>query len=102
MTDASIIARAYDSLAAGYDRQLARDEWIRRLLWKRFDRLFRVGDRVIDAGCGTGIDALHLAERGIHVTAVDASPGMLACLRAKAAGRSGDAALTTHRARRDE
>ena len=95
MTDASIIGHAYDTLAAGYDRQLARDEWIRRLLWRRFDRLFRAGDRVIDAGCGTGIDALHLAERHVQVTAVDASPGMLACLRAKAAGRFGDAALTT-------
>jgi SAM-dependent methyltransferase len=95
MTDASIIARAYDALATGYDRQLAQDEWIRRLLWRRFDRLFRARDRVIDAGCGTGIDALHLAERRVQVTAVDASPGMLACLRAKAAGRFGDAALTT-------
>jgi SAM-dependent methyltransferase len=95
MTDASIIAHAYDHLAAGYDRQIARDEWIRRLLWRRFDRLFRAGDRVIDAGCGTGIDALHLANRRVQVTAVDASPGMLACLRAKAAGRFGDAALTT-------
>jgi len=95
MTDASIIARAYDSLAAGSDRQLAQDEWMRRLLWRRFDRLFSAGDRVIDAGCGTGIDALHLAGRRVQVTAVDASPGMLACLRAKAAGRFGDAALTT-------
>jgi len=95
MTDASIIARAYDALATGYDRQLAQDEWIRRLLWRRFDRLFRAGDRVIDAGCGTGIDALHLAERRVQVTAVDASPGMVACLRAKAAGRFGDAALRT-------
>ena len=95
MIDASTIAMAYDNLAAGYDRQLAQDEWIRRLLWRRFDRLFRASDRVIDAGCGTGIDALHLADRGIQVTAVDASPGMLASLRAKAAGRFGDAALTT-------
>ncbi|HTB57427.1 MAG TPA: class I SAM-dependent methyltransferase [Polyangia bacterium] len=95
MIDASIIAGAYDNLAAGYDRELAKDEWIRRLLWRRFDRLFRAGDRVIDAGCGTGIDALHLAERGVRVTAVDASPGMLASLRAKAAGRFGDAALAT-------
>ena len=95
MIEASIIARAYDNLAAGYDRQLAQDEWIRRLLWRRFDRLFRGGDRVIDAGCGTGIDALHLVGRGVQVTAVDASPGMLGSLRAKAAGRFGDAALTT-------
>lgn len=94
MIDASVIAGAYDNLAAGYDGKLAHDEWIRRLLWRRFDRLFRAGDRVIDAGCGTGIDALHLAERGVQVTAVDASPEMLAALRAKAAGRFVAAALT--------
>jgi SAM-dependent methyltransferase len=93
--DASVIAEAYDNLAAGYDRELAKDEWIRRLLWRRFDRLFGVGARVIDAGCGTGIDALHLTERGVEVTAVDTSPGMLASLHAKAAGRFGEAALTT-------
>ena len=95
MIDASIIAGAYDALAAGYDRELAKDEWIRRLLWRRFDRLFRAGDRVIDAGCGTGIDTLHLAEQGVEVTAVDASQGMLASLRAKAAERYGAPALTT-------
>jgi SAM-dependent methyltransferase len=95
MIDASVIAEAYDNLAAGYDHQLAQDEWIRQLLWRRFDRLFLAGDRVIDAGCGTGIDALHLAERGVQVMAVDASPGMLGALRAKAAGRFGDASLCT-------
>jgi SAM-dependent methyltransferase len=93
--DLSAIRRAFDGVAARYDRDLERDGWIRRLLWKRFDSLFRARDRVIDAGCGTGIDTLHLAERGVRVTSIDASPGMLAELRAKAEGRFGEEAPIT-------
>jgi ubiquinone/menaquinone biosynthesis C-methylase UbiE len=32
---------------------------------------------VLDIGCGTGDDAIHLARRGVHVIACDFSPGML-------------------------
>lgn len=81
--DPTAVAAAYDSVASDYDRHLARDAWSRRVLWRHFRRRFRPGDHVLDAGCGTGIDTLHLAERGIRVTAVDVSPGMLAELRKK-------------------
>jgi len=40
---------------------------------------------VLDAGAGTGRHALRLAGRGARVTAIDASPEMLALARAKAA-----------------
>ncbi len=43
--------------------------------------------RVLDAGAGTGFLSLLLAGQGYEVTAVDLSPGMLARLRDKAAGR---------------
>ncbi len=48
----------------------------------------RPGERVLDAGCGTGNFALKLARRGCRVTGVDISPGMLARARehARAAG----------------
>ena len=42
---------------------------------------------MLDAGCGTGIDAVHLAARGVRVTAVDISEQMIARLRAKIAGQ---------------
>ncbi len=84
MSHKSTIARAYDALASGYDRELEKDEWIRRALWRRFDRLFHPGDHVLDVGCGTGIDTIHLASRGVCVTAIDASAGMVALLREKA------------------
>jgi len=45
-----------------------------------------VGD-VLDAGCGTGENALYLAGRGHRVLGVDASPAAIDLARAKAAGR---------------
>lgn len=43
------------------------------------------GERVIDIACGTGALALHLAARGVKVTAIDHSPAMIARLCARAA-----------------
>lgn len=78
------VARAYDALAPDYDRQVAADAALRAVLWRRYARLFRLGERILDVGCGTGIDTLHLARRGLEIVAVDASAGMLAELRRKA------------------
>jgi SAM-dependent methyltransferase len=86
MTPSSMIGAAYDAAAADYDRLLARDRWIREVLWAHHLRLFQPGDRIVDVGCGTGIDTLHLAAHGVEVTAVDASPAMIEKLRAKLAG----------------
>ncbi len=44
------------------------------------------GDRVLDAGCGTGRVAIELARRGYRTWAVDADETMLAAARAKAPG----------------
>jgi len=46
------------------------------------------GERVLDAGCGTGIYSIELAKEGARVTGLDASLGMLEWARAKA-GRAG-------------
>ncbi|WP_026550954.1 class I SAM-dependent methyltransferase [Arthrobacter sp. Br18] len=42
--------------------------------------------RVMDLGCGTGVLALQLAERGIDVVGVDPAAGSLAAARAKPGG----------------
>lgn len=41
------------------------------------------GERVLDAGCGTGDYALALAKAGFQVTGVDYAAGMLSCAQAK-------------------
>jgi ubiquinone/menaquinone biosynthesis C-methylase UbiE len=83
VSNASRIALAYDSVATEYDALVEPDAWMRRALWRHFDRLFRAGDRIIDVGCGTGMDTIRLACKGVHVTAVDVSPGMVQELHAK-------------------
>lgn len=76
----------FDAAAASYDSdftatQLAR--WLREAVWEVMAAAFAPGDRVLELGCGTGEDALWLAQRGVHVTASDASHAMLEVARRK-------------------
>ena len=57
---------------------------MRRRLWQHLGRVFRPSDRVLDAGSGTGADAVFLAGRGMWVTAIDISPRRIAQTRARA------------------
>ena len=76
----------FDSLAAGYDATFSRStvgRLMREAVWRRLDVCFAPGERVIELGCGTGEDAVHLARRGVRVLATDASAPMLAAARRK-------------------
>jgi 2-polyprenyl-3-methyl-5-hydroxy-6-metoxy-1,4-benzoquinol methylase len=42
--------------------------------WRTFAALLKPGARVLDAGCGSGRDALALSRMGFEVTAMEASP----------------------------
>ena len=71
---------AFDLLAARYDELWTNSpvgRWQRNAVWRRIDPLFQPGDAVLDFGCGTGEDAVHLGENGIRVLAVDSSPEMI-------------------------
>ena len=91
------LAHPFDGLAPRYDAAFTEQILGRRLrstVWGRLAECFAPGDHVLDLGCGTGEDAVWLARRGVRVTAVDASPGMLAVARAKA-GEAGVADTIT-------
>ncbi|MEX2303232.1 MAG: methyltransferase domain-containing protein [Bryobacterales bacterium] len=79
---------AFDRIAPHYDEDFT-NSLIGRLqrehVWRHIDGLFAPGARVLDLGCGTGADAIHLARRGCQVHAVDASGQMIAEARRKAA-----------------
>jgi ubiquinone/menaquinone biosynthesis C-methylase UbiE len=70
---------AFDSVAADYDGPRGNNDLIqdmRREMWRWLDATFSPGSRLIDLGCGTGIDAIRMAQLGHHVTATDWSPQM--------------------------
>ena len=74
-------ADPFTRLSAGYDDTFSRStlgRLFRAAVLERLDTLFSPGDRVLELGCGTGEDALHLARRGVRVVAVDSAPGMVA------------------------
>lgn len=81
--EVDIIAAGYDAVAGVYDSQLAPAQWIREQLWVRMDSLFPKGARVLDVTAGTGLDALHLTNRGVQVVACDVSSAMLSQLQVK-------------------
>ncbi|MGA3023383.1 MAG: methyltransferase domain-containing protein [Bryobacteraceae bacterium] len=67
------IAGSYDTLWTKSDVGRAQ----REAVWRVIDRMFQPGDKVLDVGCGTGEDAVHLGHRRIHVSAIDASGEMV-------------------------
>jgi len=79
-------AAYFDGIAARYDAawtnaQAGRLQ--RNAVWRHIDPRIRRGDRILDIGCGTGEDALHLRELGGQALAIDASPEMVRVARLK-------------------
>ncbi len=79
---------AFDVLAKSYDSDFSETvigSWLRSRVQARLDFHFGAGTSVLELGCGTGVDALHLVQRGVRVTATDSSEAMLAIARARLA-----------------
>ena len=71
---------AFDSVAADYDGQRGNNELIQDMraeMWRWLDATFPSPGRLIDIGCGTGLDAIRMARQGHQVTAIDWSPQMV-------------------------
>jgi len=84
------VAHGYNQITNSYDHVEAAN-WVGRRLRRRMQEVlfqtFRDGDRVVEVGCGTGIEAIALAERGVSVVATDLSEDMVRLVREKAAAK---------------
>jgi ubiquinone/menaquinone biosynthesis C-methylase UbiE len=70
----------FDRLAPSYDSEFT-DSIIgraqRNSVWKVLLRTFHAGDNILELNCGTGEDALFLAQHDISVFSCDASQAMI-------------------------
>lgn len=82
----SVLARlsetrdAFDSVAGDYDGPRGNNRLIQDMrseMWRWLDATFTVPSRLLDLGCGTGLDAVRMARLGHLVTATDWSPLMV-------------------------
>ncbi len=79
---------AFDAFAADYDvhfTDTTLGRWLRHRVWDILAQCFRPGEHILELTCGTGEDAIWLAQRGVQVTATDGSPQMIEMARSKAA-----------------
>ena len=70
----------FDAAASRYDETFSSSligRAQRGAVWNELAKTFRTGDRVLEIGCGTGIDACFLAKHGVRVVACDASSRMI-------------------------
>jgi ubiquinone/menaquinone biosynthesis C-methylase UbiE len=74
----------FDAVAARYDETFTTSkigQAQRVAVWSELAKTFHPGQRVLEIGCGTGIDACFLAERGVQIVACDPSSEMIGLLR---------------------
>jgi SAM-dependent methyltransferase len=96
---AAALPSPFEALAGSYDETFTRTligTTLRRAVWRRLDPAFPPRARVLELGCGTGEDAVHLAKRGVVVVATDPAERMVLEARAKVE-RAGVADLVTTR-----
>jgi 2-polyprenyl-3-methyl-5-hydroxy-6-metoxy-1,4-benzoquinol methylase len=90
----------FDGMAEAYDGQFTRTmigSMMRRAVWSRCAARFLPGSRILEMNCGTGEDALWLAQRGIEVVATDVSSAMLRIAKNKLTASPGKASVRFHK-----
>lgn len=78
---------AFDSVAHDYDGPRGNNDLIQDMrseMWRWLDTTFAPGSRLIDLGCGTGLDAIRMVKLDHLVTATDWSPQMVQRTRDRA------------------
>jgi glycine/sarcosine N-methyltransferase len=88
LADYVLMAGAYEMLAADYDWMFGDDELangraINRAATARLLQRISGASAVLDAACGTGVDAAVLARRGFRVQAADGSEAMTGAAAAR-------------------
>lgn len=81
------LTNPFDGLAADYDAAFTHSViggLMRRAVWRTLDRCFPPNSRILELNCGTGEDAIHLAQNQHQVLATDSSPAMIEVARSKA------------------
>lgn len=80
---------AFDAVAAGYDQAFTDTplgRMLRARVWRTLQGCFAPGSHVLEMACGTGVDAVWLAQRGVRVQATDGSPEMVEVARRRVVG----------------
>lgn len=92
----SAAAQAFDRLADRYEDLCRNDllEAMRTFVRRVLGALVRPGTRVLEVGCGIGLDTAWLLDRGCEVVACDPAPGMVRHTRLRIQGSdTGDRAV---------
>jgi ubiquinone/menaquinone biosynthesis C-methylase UbiE len=87
LTPGGVIA-AFDAVAERYDAVFTQSQIglaQRAAVHRELDQVFGAGQRILEINCGTGVDAVYLARRGVRVLACDASARMIEIARRRAA-----------------
>ncbi len=78
---------AFDAFAPTYDADFTHThlgQLLRQRVWRVLAQQFSAGQQVLELACGTGEDAVWLAQQGIFVTATDGSAEMVRVTAVKA------------------
>ena len=86
-TNEPMISSAFNAFAATYDADFTHTllgRWLRQRVWRVLAEVAQPGQCILELTCGTGEDALWLAQRGLSVVATDSSGAMLRVANQKA------------------
>ncbi len=78
---------AFDAFAQDYDAtftQTRLGQLLRQRVWRHLRQHFTAGQHVLELTCGTGEDAVWLAQQGVRITATDGAAAMVQATAVKA------------------